>query len=126
MSETRDYIKIYRSPLVGDLLLSSDGKNLTSLWFVGQKFYADILLTVPFGETITYGELAKRVAKKRGVAKMSTQAIGGAVSHNSISIIIPCHRVVGTNGKLTGYSAGLDKKLKLLQLEGIVNTKLFV
>lgn len=73
----------------------------------------NILLTVPFGQTVTYGQIARRM----GLSKMSAQAVGGAVGHNSISLIIPCHRVVGTNGSLTGYAGGLDKKIRLLQME---------
>lgn len=77
----------------------------------------EILLQIPYGATVTYGEIAKQLAKKMGLARMSAQAVGGAVGHNEISIIIPCHRVVGTNGSLTGYAGGLDKKTGLLALE---------
>lgn len=70
----------------------------------------DILLTIPFGQTITYGEIASRIAKQRGIPRMSAQAVGGAVGHNPIALIIPCHRVVGANGSLTGYAGGIDKK----------------
>ena len=75
------------------------------------------MLTIPFGKTMTYGEIAKRIAQQRGLSKMSAQAVGGAVGHNSISLIIPCHRVVGTNGSLTGYAGGIEKKVQLLTLE---------
>lgn len=75
------------------------------------------MLTIPYGETLTYGDIARRIARERGLATMSSRAIGGAVGHNSISLIIPCHRVVGTRGNLTGYAAGLDRKQRLLQLE---------
>lgn len=68
------------------------------------------MLTIPFGKTMTYGEIADRIAKQKGLSKMSAQAVGGAVGHNSISLIIPCHRVVGTNGSLTGYAGGIEKK----------------
>lgn len=78
-----------------------------------------LLCQIPYGKTTTYGELAKIVAKERGISCMSAQAIGGAVGHNRISIIIPCHRVIGSNGSLTGYGGGLDKKKKLLLLEGV-------
>lgn len=87
---------------------------------VGSPFCQEvwqILLQIPYGQTITYGDIAKQLAKKLGVAKMSAQAVGGAVGHNEISVIIPCHRVVGTNGSLTGYAGGIDKKISLLQLE---------
>jgi len=77
----------------------------------------EILLGIPYGQTVTYGEIASQIAEKRGMARMSAQAVGGAVGHNEISIIIPCHRVVGTDGSLTGYAAGLKKKIFLLKLE---------
>lgn len=77
----------------------------------------DILLTIPYGKTMTYGEIAEKIAEKRGINKMSAQAVGGAVGHNPISIIVPCHRVIGSDGKLTGYAGGLDKKEWLLSLE---------
>ena len=77
----------------------------------------EILLTIPYGRTMTYGEIAKTLAGQMHVSKMSAQAVGGAVSHNPISIIIPCHRVIGADGSLTGYAGGLDKKMKLLALE---------
>lgn len=77
----------------------------------------EILLTIPYGKTMTYGEIAQKIAEQQGVSKMSAQAVGGAVGHNCISIIIPCHRVVGTDGSLTGYAGGIEKKIKLLSLE---------
>lgn len=83
-----------------------------------RKIVWEILLTIPFGQTMTYGEIAKMAAKKRGLAQMSAQAIGGAVGHNPISLIIPCHRVVGKDGRLTGYAGGIQKKKFLLELEG--------
>ncbi len=79
----------------------------------------EVMLTIPYGKTMTYGEIAARIAKRRGLDRMSAQAVGGAVGHNPISLIIPCHRVIGTDGSLTGYAGGIDKKAKLLQLEGI-------
>ena len=84
-----------------------------------RKAVWEILLTIPFGKTMTYGEIAKLIAQNRGISQMSAQAIGGAVGHNSIALIIPCHRVVGSKGNLTGYAGGLDKKVKLLRLEGV-------
>ena len=84
-----------------------------------RKAVWEILLTIPFGKTMTYGDIAKLIAQKRGIAQMSAQAIGGAIGHNSIALIIPCHRVVGSKGNLTGYAGGLDKKVKLLRLEGV-------
>ena len=76
-----------------------------------------IMLTIPYGQTMTYSEIALIVAKDMKLPRMSAQAVGGAVGHNAISLIIPCHRVVGTNGSLTGYAAGLERKLKLLKIE---------
>ncbi len=78
-----------------------------------------ILLTIPFGQTMTYGEIAQRIARQRGLRQMSARATGGAIGHNPISLIIPCHRVVGTNGRLTGYAGGLHRKQYLLALEGV-------
>ena len=82
-----------------------------------RKAVYDILLTIPYGQTMTYGEIANIIAKQKGVKRMSSRAVGGAVGHNPISIIIPCHRVVGADGSLTGYAGGLDKKIELLKLE---------
>lgn len=77
-----------------------------------------LLLQIPYGQTTTYGDLAKQIEERTG-KKMSAQAIGGAVGHNPISIIIPCHRVLGANGRATGYAGGIDKKIALLHLEGV-------
>ena len=77
----------------------------------------DILRQIPYGTTITYGAVAKEIARRRGSARMSAQAAGGAVGHNPVSILIPCHRVVGSDGSLTGYAGGIDRKIKLLALE---------
>lgn len=85
-----------------------------------------ILCEIPYGEVITYGEIANQVAKKMHKATMSSQAVGGAVGRNPISIIIPCHRVVGKNGSLTGYAGGITKKIQLLELEGANLAKLFI
>ena len=82
-----------------------------------RKAVCEILLTIPYGRTMTYGEIARRIAEEKGLSRMSAQAVGGAVGHNAISLIIPCHRVVGTNGSLTGYAAGIAVKEKLLRLE---------
>ena len=78
-----------------------------------------ILLEIPYGQVAAYGWIAKEAAKRRGRASMSSQAVGGAVGHNPISILIPCHRVVGSDGSLTGYAGGLDKKRWLLKHEGV-------
>ncbi|MCD8066179.1 MAG: methylated-DNA--[protein]-cysteine S-methyltransferase [Oscillospiraceae bacterium] len=99
------------------------------LHFTGTDFQNEvwgILRTIPYGRTMTYGEIAKQIAERRGLARMSAQAVGGAVGHNEISIIVPCHRVVGTNGSLTGYAGGIDKKIKLLTLEKADMRSLFV
>ncbi len=90
--------------------------------FIGNDFRKSvwkILYKIPYGKTVTYGDVAKQIAKQKDITKMSAQAIGCAVGHNPISIIVPCHRVVGKNGKLTGYAAGLNKKKKLLELEQV-------
>ena len=86
----------------------------------------EILLQIPYGQTTTYGEIARQLAEKQGLARMSAQAVGGAVGHNEISIIIPCHRVVGTNGSLTGYAGGIRKKEKMLELERTDMSRFFV
>lgn len=168
------YINHYNSPL-GKITFASNGKELTGLWFNGQKYFAStltkeyeqknlpvfeqtakwldiyfsgknpdftpplylsstqfrnevwkILLTIPYGKIMTYGEIAKLMAENRGVEKMSAQAIGGAVGHNPISIIVPCHRVMGKNGSLTGYAGGVDIKEKLLKFENVDMSKLFM
>ena len=82
-----------------------------------RKAVWEILLAIPYGQTLTYGEIADRIAKQKGIGKMSARAVGGAVGHNSISLIIPCHRVVGTNGSLRGYAGGINRKIKLLEME---------
>lgn len=86
----------------------------------------DILREIPYGEVITYGGIAKKMAEKAGKKSMSSQAVGGAVGHNPISIIIPCHRVVGSNGSLTGFAGGIQMKIKLLEMEGVDLAGMFV
>ncbi|MDR1727056.1 MAG: methylated-DNA--[protein]-cysteine S-methyltransferase [Acidobacteriota bacterium] len=86
----------------------------------------EILRRIPYGEVVTYGDIAKQMAARTGAAKMSGQAVGGAVGHNPISIVIPCHRVVGASGSLTGYGGGIWRKVKLLELEGVDMAGLFV
>ena len=81
----------------------------------------ETLRSIPFGKTVTYGEIAARLAAERGLVKSSARAVGGAVGHNPISLIIPCHRVVGAGGRLTGYAGGIEKKRFLLSLESIKN-----
>ena len=85
-----------------------------------------LLCEIPYGTYTTYGELAGRAAARMGRESMSSQAVGGAVGHNPISIIIPCHRVVGMDGSLTGYAGGIKNKIKLLELEGADLSHLFV
>lgn len=124
-----------------DLPIFEDTKRWLDIYFSGRqpgftpalnmkttpfrKAVWEVMLSIPYGETMTYGQIAAEIARQRGQESMSAQAVGGAVGHNSISIIIPCHRVVGTNGSLTGYAGGLDKKTALLQLEGMDMTKFF-
>ena len=91
-----------------------------------RKAVWQILLDIPYGQTITYGEIARRIAVMKNTSHMSAQAVGGAVGHNEISIIIPCHRVIGTNGSLTGYAGGIDKKISLLKLEHTDMSRLFI
>ena len=86
----------------------------------------DILLRIPYGQTTTYGAIARQLAETMGLPRMSAQAVGGAIGHNEISILIPCHRVVGMNGSLTGYAGGIDKKVRLLTLERADMSGLFV
>ena len=103
-----------------DIYFSGKEPDFTvPLHFTGTDFQNEvweILCTIPYGQTMTYGEIAKQIAVKKGLPRMSAQAVGGAVGHNEISIIVPCHRVVGTNGSLTGYAGGIDKKIKLLTI----------
>ena len=82
-----------------------------------RKAVWEILRTIPYGRTMTYGEIAERIAGQMGLCRMSAQAVGGAGGHNPISLMIPCHRVVGTDGSLTGYAGGIEVKKKLLVLE---------
>ena len=103
----------------------SVSKLLVPLAPIGSEFRRkvwDILCEIPYGRVTTYGEIAKKMAKK----SMSARAVGGAVGHNPISIIIPCHRVIGANNSLTGYAGGIDKKIRLLELEGVDTSSLAV
>lgn len=102
-----------RQPEVSALPLAPKGSDFAqSVW--------RLLLEIPYGHTVTYGQLAARLAQQRGLAHMSAQAVGGAVGHNPISLIIPCHRVLGAKNQLTGYAGGLDVKTFLLKLEGVL------
>ena len=170
------YKWIYKTPNNFDnMLMNSDGKYLTGLWFIDSKDAAkhiinceekdlpifretvkwldiyfsgknpeftpkykilnltpfrqevtDIMNSIKFGETMTYNDISKVIAKKRGLERMSAQAVGGAVGWNPICIIIPCHRVVGTNGSLTGYGGGIKNKVALLTHEKNDMNKYFV
>ncbi|MDR0828216.1 MAG: methylated-DNA--[protein]-cysteine S-methyltransferase [Desulfovibrio sp.] len=119
--ETKKWLDIYFT-----------GKNpgfMPSLYMNGSEFRIavwKILCQIPFGAVITYGDIAKQIADQKGLKKMSAQAVGGAVGHNPVSIIVPCHRVVGANGNLTGYAGGIGTKIKLLTLEGLDMKKFFV
>ena len=112
LAQTRRWLDLYFSGSVPDFT--------PPLHPIGSDFRQEVwslLLQIPYGKTTTYGALANQLAEKHGQRRMSAQAVGGAVGHNEISIIIPCHRVVGTNGSLTGYAGGIDKKVELLTLE---------
>jgi methylated-DNA-[protein]-cysteine S-methyltransferase len=101
-----------------NFLLKPSGLRINPQGTVFQKSVWEILLQIPYGKVTAYGEIAKQLARKQGIASMSAQAVGGAVGHNPISVVIPCHRVVGADGSLTGYAGGLDRKRFLLELEG--------
>ena len=117
---TKNWLDRYfakEKPKISELPILAEGTNF-------RKLIWEVLLEIPYGTTMTYGEIAKIAAKKLNKLKISAQAVGGAIGHNPISIIIPCHRVIGAGGKLTGYAGGIDKKLELLTLEGIDISKL--
>lgn len=112
---TKQWLDAYfqgKKPTITELPLAPKGSAFRQeVW--------KILCKIPYGEVTTYGAIAKEMAKIQGKEQMSAQAIGGAVGHNPISIIIPCHRVIGSNGSLTGYAGGIDKKIHLLEIEGV-------
>ena len=113
--EVKTWLDAYfagQNPDVSGLKLALEGTAF-------RKMVWNILREIPYGETRTYGQIAAEIAAQRGTKTMSAQAVGGAVGHNPISIIIPCHRVLGADGSLTGYAGGVDKKQFLLELEGI-------
>ena len=121
LTEAKRWLDVYFSGKMPDFM--------PPLHPIGSDFRQEVwalLLQIPYGQTVTYGELARQLAEKQGRPRMSAQAVGGAVGHNKISIIIPCHRVVGTGGSLTGYAGGIDRKVKLLALEQADMTRLFV
>lgn len=120
--QTKQWLTNYfagKKPAIDELTLHFVGSDF-------QKMVWKILCEIPYSEVTTYGEIAKKVAKKRGLTSMSSQAVGGAVGHNPISIIVPCHRVVGSKGSLTGYAGGLAAKISLLDLEGLDTDSFFV
>ena len=121
LSEAKRWLEVYFTGKEPDFM--------PPLHIVGSAFrwaVWEILLQIPYGKTTTYGEIARQLAEKQKLTRVSAQAVGGAVGHNEISIIIPCHRVVGTNGSLTGYAGGIDKKIKLLELEHTDMSSFFV
>lgn len=108
-----------KMPSAGELPLAPAGSEFRrEVW--------SLLCEIPYGETVSYGELSQKIAAGRGLKQMSAQAVGGAVSHNPISIIIPCHRVIGSSGSLTGYAGGLQKKIQLLTHEGVDTNRFFI
>lgn len=113
-----DYFAGKRPPIARLPLAPIGGEFRQTVW--------RLLMEIPYGETTTYGKLAGKTAKLLGRAAMSAQAVGGAVGHNQISIIIPCHRVIGANGSLTGYAGGIATKVQLLKLEGADMTAMFI
>ena len=121
LEETKKWLNIY---------FSGEEPNFTpKINLRGTEFRRDvwkILLEIPYGETLTYKDIANKLMASKKYERMSSQAVGGAVGANPISLIIPCHRVVGTSGSLTGYAGGLVRKLKLLELEGIDVNKFFM
>lgn len=110
--QTKEWLTVYFSGREPDFMppLHITGTPFRlAVWTIMQK--------IPYGKTVTYGEIAREIASQKGLLQMSAQAVGGAVAHNNISVIIPCHRVIGTNKSLTGYAGGIDKKEELLRLE---------
>jgi len=111
--QTKEWLDIYFS--------GRDPGFFPQIHLVGSDFrnrVGEIMCGIPYGKTVTYGWIADQIAKERGLEKMSAQAVGGAVGHNPICIIVPCHRVVGSNRSLTGYGGGIQRKKALLELEG--------
>ena len=120
--ETSKWLDIYFSGKEPDFTPEYKINNLTPF----RKEVVDIMNNIPFGKTLTYNDISKIIAKNRGIKRMSSQAVGGAVGWNPICIIIPCHRVVGANGSLTGYGGGIKNKAELLKLEGNDMSKFFI
>ena len=121
LTEAKRWLDVYFSGKMPDFM-----PPLHPIGSAFRRSVWEILLQIPYGQTATYGEIARQLAKKQGLARVSAQAVGGAVGHNEISIIIPCHRVVGTNGSLTGYAGGIHKKEQLLELERADMSRFFL
>lgn len=121
-NETKKWLDLYFSGKVPDFTPKYKIENLTPF----RKEVIDIINAISYGKTLTYNDISKIIAKNRGIKKMSAQAVGGAVGWNPICIIIPCHRVVGTNGSLTGYGGGIKNKVELLKLENNDMSKYFI
>ena len=113
-----------------DIYFSGKNPDFTPKMFIDASHFRrsvwEMLLAIPYGKIMTYGAIANKIAKQKGFKIMSAQAVGGAVEHNPISIIVPCHRVIGKNGSLTGYAGGIERKIKLLELERVDMSGLFV
>lgn len=113
-----------------DIYFSGKCPNfIPNILIQGSAFQLDVwnlLKKIPYGEVMTYGDIAKSIAKQYGINKMSAQAVGVAVGRNPISIIIPCHRVIGKNGNLTGYGGGIQRKIELLKLENSYKENFFI
>ena len=121
---TEEYLPVFKETCRWlDIYFSGRQPDFTPIyWIYGltpfRREVSEILCTIPFGKTRTYGDIADQIAQKHGIPRMSAQAVGGAVGWNPICIIIPCHRVIGAGGQLTGYGGGLHNKIELLKLEG--------
>lgn len=121
-SKTKEWLDIYFKGEIPKFIPKYKIKNLTPF----RQEVIDIMNSIRYGETVTYNDISKIIANRRGIKRMSSQAVGGAVGWNPICIIIPCHRVVGTNGSLTGYGGGIKNKIELLKLEKNDMSKFFV
>ena len=113
---TRKWLDLYFTGIIPNFM--------PDIHLMGSTFRLEVweeLLKIPYGQVKTYSEIAEIISEKKGIAKMSARAVGNAIAHNPISIIVPCHRVIGKNGNLTGYAAGMDKKIKLLNIEKFNN-----
>ena len=143
------YSTVYSHAELGDLTIASDGEAIVGLWIEGQKYFAGdplpvttlplkpegtpfqrrvwkLLASIPYGELRTYADLAAQIARECDGKKTSARAVGTANGRNPISIILPCHRVVGSDGSLTGYAGGIARKVWLLEHEGVDLTCLYV